>query len=55
MIDPATKESFFGAAISSTVPHAWLSPQRPTHFVALQPHSTQRKGSFAGALAIAVI
>ena len=49
---PATNESFLGAAISSTVPHAWHSPQRPTHLVAVQPHSTQRNGSFAGALAM---
>ncbi|WP_240339358.1 hypothetical protein, partial [Marinobacter sp. BW6] len=30
------------APISSTVPHAWHSPQRPTHFTVLQPHSAQR-------------
>jgi len=53
VVAPATNESFFGAAISSTVPHAWHSPHLPTHLVALQPHSTHRKGSFAGALAMA--
>ena len=53
--DPATSESFLGAAISSTLPHAWHSPHLPTHFVALQPHSTQRNGSFAGAFAMAII
>ena len=31
-----------GAAISSTVPQAWHSPQRPTHLAAVQPHSVQR-------------
>ena len=31
-----------GAAASATEPHAWHSPQRPTHFVASQPHSVQR-------------
>src|SRR5699024_2515156 len=28
---------------SSTVPHAWHWPQRPTHFPVVQPHSLQRK------------
>jgi hypothetical protein len=46
---PATNESRFGAAISSTEPHAWHSPQRPTHLVLVHPHSVQRKGSFVGA------
>ena len=45
--DPGTKDNFFGAAISSTEPQAWHSPQRPTHFCELQPHSEQRKGSFS--------
>ena len=45
--EPATSESFFGAASSSTVPHAWHSPQRPTHFCELHPHSKQRNGSFS--------
>ena len=44
---PATSESFLGAAISSTAPHAWHSPQRPTHFWEVQPHSVQRNGSFS--------
>ncbi|CAB4762896.1 unannotated protein [freshwater metagenome] len=52
---PATSESFLGADISSTVPQAWHSPHLPTHFVALQPHSTHLNGSFAGALAMAII
>ena len=47
-----TRESFFGAAISSTLPHVWHSPQRPTHFAVVQPHSAQRNGSFAGTLAM---
>jgi hypothetical protein len=46
---PATNESFFGAATSSTTPQAWHSPQRPTHLVVLQPHSEQRNGSLVGA------
>ncbi len=50
---PGTSESFFGAAISSTAPHAWHSPQRPTHFCDVQPHSVQRNGSFS-TLAIAI-
>jgi len=24
------------------VPHSWHSPQRPTHFAVVQPHSLQR-------------
>ena len=31
----------FGAAFSTTVPQAWHSPQRPTHFIVSQPHSLQ--------------
>ena len=31
-----------GPAVSSTVPQAWHSPQRPDHFVVRQPHSAQR-------------
>src|SRR5438270_586634 len=27
---------------SATVPHAWHSPHRPTHFGVTQPHSPQR-------------
>src|SRR5690606_11755113 len=30
------------AFASTTVPHAWHSPQRPTHFTVVQPHSVQR-------------
>ena len=30
------------APTSLTVPHAWHSPQRPTHLAAAQPHSAQR-------------
>ena len=44
---PGTSESFLGAAISSTLPQAWHSPQRPTHFWDVQPHSAQRNGSFS--------
>ena len=44
---PATSDSFLGAAISSTLPQAWHSPQRPTHFCEVQPHSAQRNGSFS--------
>ena len=29
-------------AASATEPHAWHSPQRPTHFADAQPHSVQR-------------
>ena len=31
-----------GADTSATVPQAWHSPQRPTHFVVAHPHSAQR-------------
>ena len=31
-----------GAETSSTVPHAWHSPHRPTHLPTVQPHSAQR-------------
>ena len=31
-----------GAPTSSTLPHAWHSPQRPTHLPVTQPHSTHR-------------
>ncbi|GAA4058603.1 hypothetical protein GCM10023065_04920 [Microbacterium laevaniformans] len=27
---------------STTVPHCWHSPHRPTHFALVQPHSVQR-------------
>ncbi|GAA3969036.1 hypothetical protein GCM10022630_07550 [Thermobifida alba] len=40
-----------GAETSSTVPHDWQSPQRPTHFGAVHPHSVHRNVRFA-ALAI---
>ena len=30
-----------GADFSTTVPQAWHSPQRPTHFTVSQPHSLQ--------------
>ncbi len=30
------------APASSTVPQAWHSPHRPTHFADVQPHSRQR-------------
>ena len=30
------------APTSSTVPHAWHSPHRPTHFAVVQPQSVQR-------------
>ena len=30
------------AVASTTVPHCWHSPQRPTHLALVQPHSVQR-------------
>jgi hypothetical protein len=30
------------SALDTTVPHAWHSPQRPTHLTLCQPHSVQR-------------
>jgi hypothetical protein len=32
-------------ADSTTVPHCWHSPQRPTHFAVVHPHSVQRKAA----------
>ncbi|GAA0324338.1 hypothetical protein GCM10010302_74350 [Streptomyces polychromogenes] len=40
---PAAVVRTAGAPISSTVPHAWHSGQRPSHFTVVQPHSVQRK------------
>ncbi len=31
------------ASASTTVFHCWHSPQRPTHFALVQPHSAHRK------------
>jgi hypothetical protein len=31
-----------GSVASTTVFHCWHSPQRPTHFTLVQPHSVQR-------------
>ena len=36
-----------GPVSSTTEPHAWHSPQRPTHLLAVQPHSVQRKAGRA--------
>ena len=40
----------FGALRSTTVPHAWHSPQRPIHFAVSQPHSLQRYAAAASLL-----
>jgi hypothetical protein len=37
-----------GSAVSMTVPHCWHSPQRPTHFEAVHPHSVQTNAGGAG-------
>ena len=50
---PATSDNFLGAATSSTDPHAWHSPHRPTHLVLDHPHSLQRNGSFASFFTLA--
>ncbi len=34
-----------GTAASATVPQAWHSPHRPTHFGACQPHSLHRNAA----------
>ena len=39
---PNRERAMAGADISSTVPQAWHSPQRPDHLVVRQPHSAQR-------------
>ena len=31
-----------GTPTSTTEPHAWHSPHRPTHFTVVHPHSAQR-------------
>ena len=38
----AAVRSVGAAAASATDPHAWHSPQRPTHLPVSQPHSEQR-------------
>ncbi len=39
---PAAVRLVDGAPASATEPHAWHSPQRPTHLAATHPHSAQR-------------
>src|SRR5262245_23480254 len=39
---PALTRATCAAPTSSTVPQAWHSLQRPTHFIEVQPHSPQR-------------
>ena len=39
---PADVVRTAGVDVSATVPQAWHSPHRPTHFVLAQPHSPQR-------------
>src|SRR5690625_1132703 len=46
-------EAGAGAPASSTVPHDWHSPQRPTHFRVDHPHSVHRNVVFA-ALAMVI-
>src|SRR5829696_2245543 len=33
------REASFGAPVSTTLPHAWHSPHRPTQRLVVQPHS----------------
>src|ERR1700759_4957102 len=40
-----------GTDASSTVPQAWPSPHRPTHFAVCQPHSVHRKAAVDFAMA----
>jgi hypothetical protein len=40
-----------GTVASSTVPQAWHSPHRPTHFGACQPHSVHRNAAVDFAMA----
>ena len=42
------------ALASTTVPHAWHSPHRPTHLTAVQPHSVQRYPGLARRVAVAM-
>jgi hypothetical protein len=39
VIGPASARTVRGAAASATDPQAWHSPQRPTHFAEVHPHS----------------
>ena len=41
-VDACVRPAVAAPPASSTVPHAWHSPQRPTHFTVVQPHSVQR-------------
>ena len=43
------------APTSDTLPHAWHSPQRPTHFTACHPHSVQRKVALVRVLRLAAV
>ena len=42
LVTGAAVARMVGAAASATEPHAWHSPQRPTHLAVSQPHSLQR-------------
>ena len=33
------------SAASTTVPHCWHSPHRPTHLIVVHPHSVHRYGA----------
>ena len=39
---PGSARVVRAAAASATEPQAWHSPQRPTHFAEVQPHSEHR-------------
>ena len=43
------------APTSDTLPQAWHSPQRPTHLMACQPHSEQRKAALGRVVRLAAV
>ena len=43
------------APTSDTLPQAWHSPHRPTHFTACHPHSEQRNVALVRVLRLAAV
>ena len=49
---PACARTLVTTPTSATEPHAWHSPQRPTHLPVSQPHSAQRYADLTFAFAM---
>ena len=49
-IDAVPRVLAVAAEASSTVPHDWHSPQRPTHLMLVHPHSVQRNEDWGRAV-----